>query len=53
MDKCIITYAMYADLPPLTTSAMGVVGGRIQNSVGTSYLTENDDIQKDLQLSDT
>ena len=32
---------------------MGVVGGRFQNWVGTSYLTEIDARQKDLWLSDT
>ena len=35
---------------PLT---MGVMGGRFQNWVGTSYLTEIDARQKDLPLSDT
>ena len=32
---------------------MGVMGGEFQNWVGTSYLTEIDARQKDLQLSET
>ena len=32
---------------------MGVMGGRFQNLVGTSYLTNIDARQEDLQLSDT
>ena len=42
--------AFFGSLKPLK---MGVMGGRFQKWVGTSYLTKIDARHEDLQLSDT